>query len=52
MFSVAFATMAANWTALSFLSPAEESRALYYVVRLVAFSIILVAVFDKNRAGR
>jgi hypothetical protein len=52
MFSVAFAIMAANWTALSFLSPAEESRALHYVVRLAAFSIILVAVFDKNRAGR
>jgi hypothetical protein len=43
--------MAANWTALSFLAPAEETRALHYVVRLAAFGIILVAIYDKNRAS-
>ena len=51
MFATSFAMMAANWTALSFLSAQEESRATHYVVRLAAFAIILVAIYDKNRTS-
>jgi hypothetical protein len=52
MFATSFFVMAANWTALSFLAPAQESRAIHYVVRLAAFLIILAAVVDKNRSAR
>ena len=51
MFATSFAIMAANWTTLSFLAASEEARAVHYVVRLTAFAIILVAIYDKNRAA-
>ena len=52
MFAAAFWIMAANWTALALTDPADEARTLFYVFRLVAFSLIILAVIDKNRASR
>ena len=49
MFSLAFWTLTAHWAALASLTPGEETRHYFYVLRLIAFLLILVAVIDKNR---
>ena len=49
MFAGAFLLLAANWVALGF-TRADEIRTALYVVRLVAFVVILVAIIDKNRS--
>lgn len=49
MFGIAFWILAVNWVLLPFVPPAFESRELFYLIRLIAFSIILVAIIDKNR---
>jgi hypothetical protein len=49
MFSLAFWVLAANWLGLGLLVREEEARTLLYVVRLVAYMLILVAIVDKNR---
>jgi hypothetical protein len=54
-FSLAFLGMAANWTVLAVIDrPVDEVRQEYgYLVRLVAFVILLIGIFDKNqRSGR
>ena len=56
MFSIAFWILAVNRLFLALLAhddaPAQEHQTLLYVVRLVAFTIILIAVIDKNRTVR
>jgi heme A synthase len=49
MFSLAFFTLGAHWAALASLAPGEETRHYFYVLRLIAFLLILAAVIDKNR---
>ncbi len=54
-FALAFAGLAANWTGLAMIDhPAAEARQEYaYVVRLIAFVILLIGILDKNRrSGR
>lgn len=51
-FALAFAIMAASWTALVFFRPEEEARTIVYAIRFVAFALILLAIVDKNRASR
>jgi hypothetical protein len=51
-FAVAFAMLAVNWLALAAIAPAFEARHLLYLVRLVAFVVIIVGILDKNRALR
>ncbi len=51
MFAAAFWLMAVNWLALAF-TKSDEMRTAFYIVRLVAFVLILVAIIDKNRTGR
>ena len=48
-FALAFALMAANWTAMIFLRPEDEARTIVYAVRFLAFALILIAIVDKNR---
>jgi peptidoglycan/LPS O-acetylase OafA/YrhL len=48
-FSAAFALMAINWIALATIAPAAQVRHYFYMIRLVAFVLILVAIVDKNR---
>ena len=48
-FALAFAIMGINWVALAFVPAQHEARPALYVVRLVAFGLILVAIVDKNR---
>jgi hypothetical protein len=48
-FGVAFWVLALNWLALAWVTPAAENRHYFYVVRLAAFLLIIVAIIDKNR---
>ncbi len=50
IFAVAFWTLGANWLALAFTEQ-DEVRTALYVVRLLAFLLILGGVVDKNRSA-
>lgn len=49
LFSLAFLAFASNWTILGLLDPESESRNAAYLVRLLAFGLIVAAIVDKNR---
>ena len=49
-FAAAFAMLAPNWFLLAYIPPQAESRAVVYLVRLVAFALIIIAIVDKNRS--
>ena len=54
-FSLAFVGMAANWTVLAIVDhPIDEARQAHaYLIRLVAYVILIVGIIDKNRrSGR
>ena len=48
-FTLAFFALAANWTGLAVANPGVETRHYFFLLRLVAFALIIVAVADKNR---
>lgn len=48
-FSLAFLLLALSYTLLGTVAFATEWRVYVFVVRLVAFCLILYAIFDKNR---
>jgi Family of unknown function (DUF5985) len=50
-FALAFAGLAANWTGLAIIDqPTDEAQQEYaYIVRLVAFVILIIGIIDKNR---
>lgn len=50
-FSCAFALLAANQAALGLAGILEEERSWLYLLRFVAFLLIALAIFHKNRAG-
>ena len=52
LFALAFALLSAERWGLLFIRPEHELRHSVYLLRLAAFSLILVAVIDKNRASR
>lgn len=49
-FAAAFAVLGLHWAALVGANPATEARPYYYLVRLLAFVMIIVATVQKNRA--
>jgi hypothetical protein len=54
-FALAFLCMAVNWTVLAIVDhPVDEARQAHaFVIRLVAFVILIVGIIDKNRrSGR
>jgi len=52
-FAVAFALMAANWANHLGIDPQREVQEYrVYIVRFIAFSIILIGIVDKNRRSR
>jgi hypothetical protein len=51
-FALAFWLFALNWAALSFTRPEYEFRPLIYLLRLVAFALIIAAIVDKNRTRK
>ena len=52
IFAMAFWLMGVNWLALSFTNPQAEFRPALYLIRLLAFVLILYAILEKNRASR
>jgi hypothetical protein len=51
-FAGSFWLEAINRIALALLPHASEHEPLFYVIRLVAYGLILAAIWQKNRAGR
>jgi uncharacterized membrane protein len=49
MFSLAFAVLALQRIALSLTSATMEDQTVFYLLRLTAFVIIIIAIVDKNR---
>ena len=50
-FAGSFWLEAANRVALVLVAHASEQEPLFYLVRLVAYSLILAAIWQKNRAS-
>ena len=50
-FGLAFWLLSLSWILLAVMDPAADGRPYIYLIRLVAFLLIIVAVLDKNRAG-
>jgi len=48
-FSLAFLILGVNWLGLALMRPAFEPVHVLYLTRLLAFSLIAVAIIDKNR---
>jgi hypothetical protein len=48
-FMLSFWAMAANWLLLALTKTVDEPRHGVYVVRLLAFLLILAGIVDKNR---
>jgi len=51
-FALAFATLALHWLGLGIVQPPVESRHYLFLLRLLAFLLILAGIIDKNRSGR
>jgi hypothetical protein len=49
LFSIAFWIFALHWAALGIINPRVETTHYLYLLRLVAFGMILIAIIDKNR---
>lgn len=48
--SAAFALMSANQIALEYFGEAYEYKSWLYLIRLAAFLLILLGIWDKNRS--
>ena len=48
-FAVAFWSLGANWALLVGRDPSDEYTPYFYLLRLFAFVLILLAIVDKNR---
>jgi hypothetical protein len=48
-FSAAFAMLSVDWLALAFIDALAEPRHYIFVVRLLAFGLIIYGIVDKNR---
>jgi hypothetical protein len=51
-FACAFFILAAQRLALAFATDSSEGTVFLYLVRLLAFVLILIAIIDKNRSSR
>lgn len=50
LFSAGFAVFALHWFVLAAIQPSDEVRPYVYLLRLLAFVLILLGIIDKNRA--
>jgi hypothetical protein len=41
--------MGLNWLSLAFVDPGDELRHTLYLLRLLAFVLIIIGIVDKNR---
>lgn len=51
-FSAAFWLFALNWTLLALENPSNETAHRLFIVRFLAFLVIIVGILDKNRQRR
>lgn len=51
-FVLSFWSMCLNWLLLALLRTVDEPRHGAYVVRLIAYLVLIVGILDKNRRGR
>ena len=51
LFAMAFWALAVNWMGLALTDPPDEARTAFFLVRLVAFVLIIAAIVDKNRSS-
>lgn len=49
LFSLAFGVLAAQRVALTLTRGSMEDQTIFYLLRLAAYVIILIAILDKNR---
>ena len=49
-FAAAFAVLGINWLLLAIFEPTKESQHYVYLVRLLAFILLIASVVDKNRS--
>jgi hypothetical protein len=52
LFAASFWVLGASWLVLAVAQPSDETRHYAYLIRLVAFLLIAVAIVDKNRGAR
>jgi uncharacterized protein DUF5985 len=52
MFALAFWLLAGDWLGLALTRMRPEAQTPLYLVRLIAFVLIIVAIVDKNRTVR
>ena len=50
IFAAAFAILGLNWVALGYFDQ-SEGRSWLYIVRLIAFGLIILGILDKNRSA-
>jgi hypothetical protein len=48
LFSLAFCAFGLNFILIEALHPADEARQWFYLLRLLAFVLIIAAIADKN----
>ncbi len=51
LFAIAFWVLGLNWLMLAF-AQRNEVRTILYILRLLAFLLILYGILDKNRSAR
>ena len=51
MFAMAFWCLSVHWCALAIVNPEVDTRHYFFVLRLLAFLLIIAAIIDKNRAA-
>jgi hypothetical protein len=49
LFACAFGVLCIHWALLGILPREGEHRPLAYVLRMLAFALILIGIIDKNR---
>lgn len=52
LFALSFAVLGLERILLEFSKVTAETRGYYYLLRLAAFTIIVIAIVDKNRQPR
>lgn len=50
-FAVAFGLLSLNWLVLAAVE-GDEPHSAIYLIRLAAFVVILLGIYDKNRSSR
>lgn len=51
-FAVAFWLLGSQWLLLEIFRPPTENRFYFYLLRLLAFLVIIAGILDKNRKKR